>query len=169
MFPVLLPHLHLQHPEYSGSRLSCYHADRTMIEPLHCRHSGTTHADRTSIEPSWHVHCRLVIMKGTINSPHTAGTLQVKLSWHTGRGQPNFCFSKSQECHWQDWYILPWYFNSYFVNFSALHANFFSHTTLPVGPQSILSYGCNKHSQGWRGYMHRSHFCSSWLTFLTSV
>ena len=26
---------------------------------------------------------------------------------HKRRGRPNFCFSKSQECHWQDWYISP--------------------------------------------------------------
>ncbi len=41
-----------------------------------------------------------------ILSRYTAGTLQFKLSWHKGRGRPNFCFSKSQECHWQDWYIF---------------------------------------------------------------
>ena len=25
-----------------------------------------------------------------------------------GRGRPNFCISKSQECHWQDWYICKY-------------------------------------------------------------
>ena len=29
------------------------------------------------------------------------------IPWHPRRGQPNFCFSKSQKCHWQDWYIYP--------------------------------------------------------------
>ncbi len=27
------------------------------------------------------------------------------IPWHNRRGH-NFCFSKSQECHWQDWYIF---------------------------------------------------------------
>ena len=36
------------------------------------------------------------------------GVLITMFPWHKGRGQPNFCFSKSQECYWQDWYIYNW-------------------------------------------------------------
>ncbi len=35
------------------------------------------------------------------------------INLHKGRGRPNFCFSKSQECHWQDRYIYDYVFHEF--------------------------------------------------------
>ena len=59
-----------------------------------------------SIRFSKSITARVIKFGQRINVDYDLKKVYHMIPWHKGRGRPNFCFSKSQECHWQDWYIF---------------------------------------------------------------